>query len=86
VGRAFRLPALRSLGTSPTGKPVIVVDSRDVVPSMGIILLPQLADGLVIQLHDRHSVATTDGTHPAGAVIGVLMRGTQKDFLSQPAN
>ena len=31
-----------------------------------------LADGRVLQIHDRHSVATTDGTRPGEAVIGVL--------------
>ena len=32
----------------------------------------ELANGRVIQIHDRHSVATTDGTRPEEAVIGVL--------------
>jgi hypothetical protein len=32
----------------------------------------ELADGRVLQIHDRHSVATTDGTRRGEAVIGVL--------------
>ena len=32
----------------------------------------ELANGRIIQIHDRHSVATTDGTHHGEAVIGVL--------------
>jgi hypothetical protein len=32
----------------------------------------ELVNGRVIQVHDRHSVATTDGTRPGEAVIGVL--------------
>jgi hypothetical protein len=32
----------------------------------------ELANGRVLQIHDRHSVATTDGTRPGEAVIGVL--------------
>jgi hypothetical protein len=32
----------------------------------------ELANGRVIQIHDRHLVATTDGTQPGEAVIGVL--------------
>jgi hypothetical protein len=32
----------------------------------------ELANGRVIQIHDRHLVATTDGVQPGEAVIGVL--------------
>jgi hypothetical protein len=32
----------------------------------------ELANGRVIQIHDRHLVATTDDTRPGEAVIGVL--------------
>ena len=32
----------------------------------------ELANGRVLQIHDRHSVATTDGTRRGEAVIGVL--------------
>jgi hypothetical protein len=32
----------------------------------------ELANGRVLQIHDRHSVATTDGTRPGEAGIGVL--------------
>jgi hypothetical protein len=32
----------------------------------------ELANGRIIQIHDRHSVATTDGSRPEEAVIGVL--------------
>jgi hypothetical protein len=32
----------------------------------------ELANGRVLQIHDRHSVATTDGSRPGEAVIGVL--------------
>jgi hypothetical protein len=32
----------------------------------------ELANGRVLQIYDRHSVATTDGTRPGDAVIGVL--------------
>ena len=32
----------------------------------------ELSNGRVIQIHDRHSVATTDGTRPGEAVNGVL--------------
>ena len=34
--------------------------------------LAAFPDGRVLQVHDRHSVATTDGTRPEEAVIGVL--------------
>jgi hypothetical protein len=32
----------------------------------------ELANGRVIQIHDRHLVATTDGVQPGEAVIGLL--------------
>jgi hypothetical protein len=32
----------------------------------------ELANGRVIQIHDRHSVATTGGSRPEEAAIGVL--------------
>jgi hypothetical protein len=32
----------------------------------------ELSNGRVLQIHDRHSVATTDGTRLGEAVIGVL--------------
>jgi len=32
----------------------------------------ELANGRIIQIHDRHEVATAEGTHHGGAVVGVL--------------
>jgi hypothetical protein len=34
----------------------------------------ELVNGRVIQVHDRHLVATTEGSRPGEAVIGVLHR------------
>lgn len=32
----------------------------------------ELASGRIIQIHDRHSVSTAEGTHHGAGVIGVL--------------
>jgi hypothetical protein len=44
------------------------LQSRDPFETFSI----ELANGRVIQIQDRHLVATTDGARPGEAVIGVL--------------
>ena len=44
----------------------------------------ELANGRVLEIHDRHSVATTDGTRPEEAMIGVLLTNGFSGDQRQP--
>ena len=42
----------------------------------------ELSNGRVIQIHERHLVATTSGTHHGGGVIGVLYENSSFELIS----
>lgn len=42
----------------------------------------ELANGRVIQIHDRHLVATSDGTHRGEGAIGVLYKNGSFELIN----